>query len=180
MEKGHNVDPLDSLSVPFVVPSVVNLHIWAKQTSSSHYLHIFSAACTPTRPRSTSQQCNSGYYKAGATRFAALSHPVFRLPLQPIRYSSAIYLFSVYCKYSTIIQFGRVYLAHQSDGAVVSNLEWEKLAEVGACGGQRQERSLKINHLWTWIAWTLPTCCLLSSFDCFVSRMLPYTSQIRR
>lgn len=73
------------------------------------------------------------------------------------------------CKYSAIIQFGRVYLAHQSDGAVVSNLEWEKLAEVGTCGGQRQERSLKINYLWTWIAWTQQTCCLLSSFDCFAS-----------
>lgn len=83
------------------------------------------------------------------------------------------------CKYSTIIQFGRVYLAHQSDGAVVSNLEWEKLAEVGTCGGQRQERSLKINYLWTWIAWTLQTCCLLSSFDCFVSCMLQYNSKIR-
>lgn len=83
------------------------------------------------------------------------------------------------CKYSTIIQFGCVYLAHQSDGAVVSNLEWEKLAKVGTCGGQRQERSLKVYYLWTWIAWTLQTCCLLSSFDCFVSCKLPYTSKIR-
>lgn len=83
------------------------------------------------------------------------------------------------CKYSTIIQFGCVYLAHQSDGAVVSNLEWEKLAEVGTCSGQRQERSLKVNYLWAWIAWTLPTGCLLSSFDCFVSCKLPYISKIR-
>lgn len=36
MEKRHNVDPLDSLCVPIVVPSVVNLYIWAKQTPSSH------------------------------------------------------------------------------------------------------------------------------------------------
>lgn len=39
------------------------------------------------------------------------------------------------CKYSKSIEFGCVYLADQSDGAVVSNLKWQELTEVGACGG---------------------------------------------
>lgn len=32
-----------------------------------------------------------------------------------------------------MIELGCVYLANQNDGAVVSNLEWQELAEVGAC-----------------------------------------------
>lgn len=95
MEKRHNADPLDSLCLPVVVPTVVNILIWAEQMPSSHRLHVFSAACMPTRPRPKSQQCNSGYYKPGTDHFAALSRLTLRLPLQPIRYSSAIYLFRV-------------------------------------------------------------------------------------
>lgn len=122
MEKRHNVAPLVLLCLPVVVPTLVDVFIWAEQMPFLHRLHVSRAACMLTRPRSKSQQRNSGYYEAGTDRFAALSRPVLRLLLQPIRYSSDIYLFSV-CKYSTIIQFDRVYLAHQSDGAVVSNLE---------------------------------------------------------
>lgn len=38
------------------------------------------------------------------------------------------------CKYSIIIKFGCVYLADQSDRAVVSNLKCQELAEMGTCG----------------------------------------------
>lgn len=123
MERWHNVNLLESPCVPVVVPTVVNVLIWAKQMPSSHRLHEFSEAWVPTRPRSKSQQCISGYYKAGTDRFAALSFPALRLPLQPLRYCIHQPSICSECKYSTIIQFGCVYLAHQSDGAVVSNLE---------------------------------------------------------
>ena len=155
------------MCVSMVVPTVVNVLIWA----SSHRLHIFSAACVPTRPRSKSRP-----------RSQSQQSWLFRCIVTSSRCGqSDIHQPSVCseCKYSTIIQFGRVYLAHQSDRAVVSNLEWEKLAEVGTCGGQTQERDLKINYLWTWIAWTLQTCWLLSSFNCFASCMCPFTSKIK-
>lgn len=149
----------------------------------SHY--VSSAAYMLTRARSKSQQCNSGYYKAGTDcllhchcRVRAITLTVARL--DSCSSQSDIHQPSIclVCKYSTIIQIDCVYLAHQSDGAVFSNLEWEKLAEVGACGGQKQESSLKVNYLWTRIAWTQQTCCFFISFDCFASCMRSYTSKL--
>ena len=39
------------------------------------------------------------------------------------------------------MDFACVYLAHQIDRAVVSNLECQELTEVGTCGGLREERN---------------------------------------
>lgn len=79
MEKRYNIDPLDSLCLPILVPTVVKVLFWDKQKLPSHGLHVFSAPWMPTRPRSKSQQCNCGY-KARTEHSAALSRPASQTP----------------------------------------------------------------------------------------------------